>query len=276
MTTRNEHILILCKTYPSPSAKHAETSCVAGITEKGELLRLYPVPFRLIGNDQQFRKWQWIDARIRRATDDRRKESHRIYVDTIELGDVIPTAHDWQQRRLWLEKLPLFEDFNKLEQTRRKNDGPTLALLHPGRLIGLDIGSAGSPDWSAEEKAKLLKLQTQGNLFKEADSDLRLLRKLPFDFHYRYECATPDGIKNYRHKIVDWEIGALYWNVRRKHGSAWEAPFRTKIEIDLAGRELLFLMGTIHRFPDQWLIVSLLYPPRQQLDAPNQGSLFAP
>ena len=25
--------------------------------------------------------------------------------------------------------------------------------------------------------------------------------------------------------------------------------------------ELLILMGTIHRFPDQWLIVGFVYPP---------------
>jgi hypothetical protein len=31
----------------------------------------------------------------------------------------------------------------------------------------------------------------------------------------------------------------------------------------LPSRDLMFLMGTIHRFPDKWLIVSLLYPPRR-------------
>lgn len=273
---RKERILILCKTYPSPSAKHAETSCVAGITEAGEVLRLYPVPFRLIGDEQQFRKWQWIKARILRSADDRRAESHRIYVDTIELGDVIPTTSDWQQRRGWIEKLPLFDDFDTLEATRQQKGGPTLALLRPSRLVGLDISSVGSPAWTEDEKAKLLQMQQQGNLFEETDRDFRLLRKLPFDFHYRYEGASSDGPKMYRHKIVDWEVGALYWNVRRKHGDAWETPFRARIESYLPGRDLLFLMGTIHRFPDQWLIVSLLYPPRRPLDAPNQESLFGP
>jgi hypothetical protein len=48
MDARRENILILCKTYPSPSAKYSETSCVAGMTEDGQLLRLYPIPFRMI------------------------------------------------------------------------------------------------------------------------------------------------------------------------------------------------------------------------------------
>jgi hypothetical protein len=37
---RNERILILAKTYPSPSAQFVETSSVAGITEHGAMRRL--------------------------------------------------------------------------------------------------------------------------------------------------------------------------------------------------------------------------------------------
>lgn len=60
MVSRKTRVLILCKTYPSPSEKHVETSCVAGLEEGGNLIRLFPVPFRLIRDAQQFRKWQWI------------------------------------------------------------------------------------------------------------------------------------------------------------------------------------------------------------------------
>jgi hypothetical protein len=38
----------------------------------------------------------------------------------------------------------------------------------------------------------------------------------------------------------------------------------------------MFLMGTIHRFPNQWLIVSLIYPPKLPTEPPRQGSLFDP
>jgi hypothetical protein len=37
MASRQVRILILCKTYPSPSGKHVETSCVAGMEENGHL-----------------------------------------------------------------------------------------------------------------------------------------------------------------------------------------------------------------------------------------------
>jgi len=84
MATRRANILILCKTYPSPSKRYAETSCVAGMEETGRLIRLYPVPFRFLTEEQKFRKWQWINARIEKTRDDHRPESHRIYVDDLE------------------------------------------------------------------------------------------------------------------------------------------------------------------------------------------------
>jgi hypothetical protein len=54
---RVERILILAKTYPSPSAQYVETSCVAGIAQNGSMRRLFPVPFRMIQDGQQFKKW---------------------------------------------------------------------------------------------------------------------------------------------------------------------------------------------------------------------------
>jgi hypothetical protein len=72
MASQVEKILILAKTYPSPSAQHVETSCVAGINEQGAMRRLYPVPFRLIEEGQKFKKWQWIEVRIEKANKDHR------------------------------------------------------------------------------------------------------------------------------------------------------------------------------------------------------------
>ena len=103
VVTKKERILILCKTYPSPSAKYTETSCVAGMTEAGQFIRLYPVPFRMVSDERQFKKWQWITARVGRSNDDRRHESHRIFVDTIELGEVISSEKAWALRRPLLE-----------------------------------------------------------------------------------------------------------------------------------------------------------------------------
>lgn len=277
MVSQVERILILAKTYPSPSAQHVETSCVAGITDQGLMRRLYPLPFRLIEEGNQFKKWQWIDVRVEKAAKDHRPESHTIYVDTIKCRDVIDTRGDWSGRRQWVERIPSFDTMDLIDQARMNKD-VSLALLRPAKILGLEITPARNPDWTDEEKEKLLRAQMQGDLFSEVDArkELRTLRKIPFDFHYRYLCETSEGMKEHKHKhkIVDWEAGMLYWNCVHEYGSKWEAPFRAKLEEMLPGKDLMFLMGNQHRFQDQWLIVSLIYPPKLPPDALKQASLF--
>ncbi len=51
----------LVKAYPALSSKYGEVSCVAGteMTADGpRWVRLYPVPFRSLEDDKQFRKYQ--------------------------------------------------------------------------------------------------------------------------------------------------------------------------------------------------------------------------
>ena len=75
---------------------------------------------------------------------------------------------------------------------------------------------------------------------------------------------------------MDWEIGALYRNVQRKHGDNWEAVFRAKLEQNLPSKDLMFLLGTIHRFPHQWLLISLIYPPKRLLKTQIRQGCFSP
>jgi hypothetical protein len=176
-------------------------------------------------------------------------------------------------RRRAIAPLQIFSDFDALEKARQER-GVTLGLLRPEKIVDLQISKADSPDWTQDEIDKLMQVQAQGSLFdRDAEQrSLRQLRKLPFDFHYHYECGKAETARSYKHKLVDWEAGALYWNVHRN--DAWRNLFRQKFLDELGGRDLLFLMGTIHRFPGQWLIVSALYFPRQPDDArARQGSL---
>ena len=82
MKTYAEELLILTKTYPGPSSKHRETTCVAALNRRGELRRVFPVPFRFLNGTQQFQKWEWIRANLIRAASDKRPESYKIDVDT--------------------------------------------------------------------------------------------------------------------------------------------------------------------------------------------------
>lgn len=238
--------------------------------------RLYPVPFRLIEEGQQFKKWQWIEVTLEKAKRDHRIESHKLYVDTIRCGEVIDTRKEWEYRWPWLDKAPFFSDFDEVEKSRVEF-GTTLALLKPKKILALEIAEARNPDWTKEEREKLLKDAMQGQLFNatEIKKIEHTLRKVPFDFRYRYLCDTDEGEKIYSHKIVDWEAGALFWNCKKSDGKNWQQPFRAMLEKRLITRDLMFLMGNQHRFPDQWLIVSLLYPPMRKQAVPSpQGLLF--
>src|ERR1035441_1568691 len=267
-----EELLILTKTYPSPSAKYRETTCVAALNRAGEMRRLYPVPYRLLDGDDQFEKWEWIKASISTTDGDARPESRRIDTDSIErLGKVIkPKDGDWGERLRWIQShiVPTYAEL----EARRTSTGKTLGFLRASKIVDLKITHVKQADWTEADKIKL----TQDGLFDSVEIKQRQpLRKLPYDFHYRYECATSAGVPETRsHKLTDWEIGALYWTCIKSYGpKGWEAKFRYRLETEFARKDLLFLMGTIHRFPDQWLIVGIVYPPRPVPGAAKQLGL---
>jgi len=95
-----------------------------------------------------------------------------------------------------------------------------MALLRPKKVLGLEIKDARSKEWTDEEKEKLMRAQMQGDLFSEAQAkqQVKELRKVPFDFYYSYVCDTPEGEKEHKHKVVDWEAGALFWRMHQEHG----------------------------------------------------------
>jgi len=259
MRFQAEELLMLTKTYPEPSVAHRETTCVAALTRSGQMRRIFPVPFRFLGGNSQFQKWEWLTANLIKAPKDHRPESYKIDVDSIERpGEKVDTSRQWRERLTWLAPHTV-ESFAALED-RRLSTGETLGVLKVNRLLQLEISRVREPDWTEDEKRKL---SAEGLFDSDEIRNRPPLRKLPHSFHYHYECSTEHGVETNRHKITDWEAGALYWNCVRSHGTGWEKPFRQKLEAEFSKKNLMLLMGTIHRFPDQWLIVGLFYPPKQ-------------
>ncbi|WP_374467043.1 hypothetical protein, partial [Ferrovibrio sp.] len=112
-----EKILITVKTYPVISESYTELACTAGFREDGSWIRLYPIPFRLLDQDQRYEKYQWIEADIGKSTKDTRPESFRVTnVDGMKLLEKVDTGRrrDWaERRRLILGKSKIFT--NKAE-----------------------------------------------------------------------------------------------------------------------------------------------------------------
>jgi len=267
-----EELLILAKTYPNPSTQYREISCVAAVNKQGFLRRLFPVPYRFLQGDQQFKKWEWITARVSKARKDHRPESYNIDVDSIHRREVIPTNNGWRQRLKWID--PHISDTPSNLEIKRQQSGITLGCIRPTRIVELQIKKSSQPDWTEVERQKLI----QDCLFDSKEVKGKSgLQKVPYDFYYSYTCLGSDGLTvEARHKITDWEAGALYWNCRARYGTEWERYFRMKFETDFASkRDLVFLLGTIHRFPDQWLIVGIYYPPKPSANPSPQLNLFS-
>jgi hypothetical protein len=269
---QREDLLILAKTYPSPSAKYIETSCVAGINSKGEVRRIYPVPFRVMEGESKFHKYQWINARIDKSPSDHRPESYKIDVGTLEPGEVIPTKQDWLGRKEWFEKIPEYNSISELNELYPAKI-ETLVRIKPSYIVKFIIQPAKNPEWTEDEIAKLSADERQASLFEELTPQAPLfqLKKMPYDFYYEF-ATHHEGIENIQKlKVIDWEICQLFWTCFNSYGDKWEEKFRIKMDSELPSKDLSFFLGNQHRFRDQWLIISIFYPPMQ---SSAQGSLF--
>ena len=98
-------LLVTVKTYPTPSAKYIETTCVSGITDDGHWIRLHPVNFRSLEDTDKFPRYSRIRVRVNKSTRDIRPESYHLDIDSIEQLGVIPTTNNWEQRRAVIEPL---------------------------------------------------------------------------------------------------------------------------------------------------------------------------
>ena len=276
-----ETILILAKTYPNPSSKYGETTCVAGITDNGKMRRLYPIPFRLLESDSVFQKWQWVKVTTGINTRDKRPESRRLFSDTITPLTTISTKDKWRNRKIWLDKVPRITHFLPgAYVTPALNAGISLGVFTPQLPLKLEIIPSKKSQWSDEDLKKLKKSEDihEKLHFLSEDMDqykLKMLEIIPYDFYYRTKVNTSDGNeKEIRIKLVDWEVCAAYRKFKKDYGDQWIEKFKLKIESEMNQKDLKILMGNQHRFQHEWLGISIIYPPKQTLSETAQRSLF--
>lgn len=256
-------VLITVRTYPTPAKKGIEVSCTAGITRTGDWIRLFPVPYRLLPNDKQFHKYQWVRLSVSRSSD-HRVESYRIDPETIEiLTPPLSSANGWRDRKAVVTP-QVSQSLCALRRERDLNKSPTLGLFRPKKIIGLSI-EPDTPDWTESQRNQLSQL----NMFDQAPR--QELQKIPFRFRYRFFCDEPQCTGHHL-TCSDWEIHQAYRNWSAKYGKEWEGPFRQRFEAEMIEKyDTHFYVGTIHQHPQEWIIIGLFYPPRI-----NQPQLFPP
>lgn len=263
MSAEPTKVLITVMTYPHPSTGYQELVCTAGVSESGDWIRLYPVDYRYRPHHQQFRKYQWIEAELEEAGhgQDKRPESRRPNLDSIKiLGEPLDTKNDWATRRAIIDAMP-HHTVNELK-AKYDVDRTSLGIVRPKKVIDLEIRPA-DPEWKPEWQNLFAQLKLFGPPQKP-------LRKLPFSFHYIFECE--DSEKPHTAMCEDWELGTLFLREAARLGSDEKAAesVQNKFlgELCREDKDTRFFMGT--RFPyNVWLVVGVFWPPRI-----DQQSLF--
>ncbi len=268
-----DRILITVKTYPTLSRKYGETVCTAGVREDGSWVRLYPVPFRKLGQKERYRRYDWVECDIIKRNNDRRPESHFFRdVSAIDCVDHMGTEHRWRERRnLLLKKASVF---TRLEEviSGAKSNTMSLAVFKPAKITKF-IWEEEEREWDPEKVAEMRMKHKQGDLFSEEtwQKTFALIPKLPYSFSYRFLDA--DGTQS-ELQILDWEIGALYWNCLKKaNGNEQEAleKVRQKYFDEFLKTDLHFFLGTTQRFHglarNPWVIIGVFQIPHEtQMD----------
>lgn len=256
-----KRVLILVKTYPNPSEKHREIVCTAGLDlHTNQLIRLYPIPFRMLASNKQFHKWQFIEIDVRKATHDDRRESYEVRDDSIEPGEVIGTEGDgWQRRWEYVKSLisASLEDVDRLPEDER----PSLAIIKPSNA-SMEIRPHKNPHYTEKERRKLLGMVGHDTLFGDFSDYTTLLEKIPWKFRYKFRYGR-DQERSYTAFFEDWEVGEAW----RKWRNLYPDEFQLKakllerfIEIPNRKDNLFLALGTHSRFRNQWLAIGQFQP----------------
>jgi hypothetical protein len=201
-------VLVTVKATPQPSGKYGDTSCVAGVRLDGERptwIRLYPIAFRWLDGDAQFRKYQVIEVEVRRRDSDTRRES---YSPTQNSWNVVETLPPWEARHAVISRLAPTTTCELRRAAAVDDAAPSLGLVYPSDVEGLLFEA--HPKWTPAQLENM-----RSRAVKEAAALVSVggvvppqLREPRFKVRYRYRCGDA-GCGGHVGRILDWELTAL-------------------------------------------------------------------
>lgn len=209
-------VLITVKAYPALSKKYNETVCTAGITENGEWIRIYPIPFRQLNYDNQFRKYEWIELDLEKNKNDFRPESFRpknlLLQDLVSYGMIKADRDTWAERRKYVLKKVYTNLEVLIAEAKNKTMCTSLAVFKPTKIIDFTYKSTNR-EWDKEKIEFLRNQKLQFNLFENNEQndidEFEVVDKLPYKFSFKF---ADDAGKESTLMIEDWETGMLFWN----------------------------------------------------------------
>ncbi|HEY2353770.1 MAG TPA: hypothetical protein VGH79_02560 [Gaiellaceae bacterium] len=250
-------MLVTVKAYPAISQKYHEAVCVAGVrtdTPEPQWVRLYPVQYRDLPWAQRFKKYQEISFSAEKHSSDRRPETYRPDVDTLELGGILDSKRDWAKRRPYVE--PLVVESMCAALRMQETDGTSLAAFRPAAVEDFLIDD----DVEAWSEGKAAAAAQPSLFFPTKDG----LEQIPFRFRYRYRCAT-EGCRGHTQSMIDWELAQSY----RPWRELYDEPtllenLRKRFLEQMCGpdKDTIFFVGNQHQYPKGFLVLGVFWPKR--------------
>lgn len=275
--SERKRIYIVVKTYPTISETYSELVCTAGIMEDGSWIRLYPVPFRLLSDEQKYSKYTWINVNVEKNHKDFRPESYRPFQESMQ---VEPKAKkvDWnERRRIIFGKQKIYTNISELIQNA-KEKRTSLAIFRPTEIVNFIVEKTDR-EWDLEKLKKLEEHSRQLNIFKtpeEQEQDFKVAQKIPYKFSYKFR---DDVGRESTLMIEDWEIGMLYLKCLEQAGGDEQVAVHKvaqKYYDSFLKKDLHFFLGTTLKHhntaKNPFLIIGVFYPPKKELS--GQISMF--
>ncbi|MFS3137651.1 hypothetical protein ACLRDC_20165 [Gluconacetobacter sacchari] len=250
--TGREEALILVKALPHVGQRHGETVCCAGVTRNGEWRRQYPIHFRRLRDEGQFKRWQWIEYDwIAPGNDDRRQESRRVQEDTIKVGKSISKT----ERAAFLAPLITRSTAEAVSQ------GQSLTLVRP--IESRFHWKAKTARQIADERQAYEAAARQTSFL---DQDLVALDPCPYAFHFDWKDANGASHKS---TCDDWETAAMFYRREKAVGAKGALAEMSKaFNEQYPQNGMVFALGTHSRRAEQWLLVGVI-----RLDEQKQAGL---
>lgn len=239
-----EEIFITVKTYPRPSPKYRELVCTVGITKSGKWIRLYPISFRYMDYQNWYKKYQWIKVKIEKNIKDFRLDTYRPIESTIQtISEQYGTEKGWLKRKQIIMPTVEFNSLEEIEDNYQANR-ISLGIFKPKEIIDFIVES-DNEEWGKNQKQVL----SQMRLFEKQP---KVLEKIPFKFSYKFICNDKRCNKPHKLSIIDWEIFALYLNIRNK--------YQYEMDVILEKIKEKWLNQMWNNKKDSYIIVGTRYP----------------
>lgn len=241
LSSQHDECVILVKALPHRSSSYFETVCCAGVGRDHRWRRLYPVPFRVLEDIQQFGRWNWITYDFTSPAHDGRPESQKVVPESISVSAKLNTPER--------SRLACAMTRESVGEAVARHE--TLTLIEPS-----DVAFSWKRKSQAEldeERRKHADLVRQISAFDKAVAPLN---PCPFEFAFKWKSKAGSS---HAHVCDDWETSAAFFRRRKTFGENGALlSLKETYEREYLSRGMRFALGTHSRRDRQWLLVGVL------------------